>query len=50
MTEFTYMAKGPLLLKSVLANETLLKFDTTFRLLHCTLPSKILSKDKSQAT
>lgn len=50
MTEFSYMANGPLLLNSVLANETLLKFDTTFRLLHCAVPGMLISKDKSYAT
>lgn len=50
MTEFSYMAKGPLLLNSVLANETLLKFHTTFRLLHYTVPSTLISKGKPYAT
>lgn len=50
MTEFSYMAKGPLPLNSALANKTLPKFDTTFRLLHCTVPSMLISEDKSYAT
>lgn len=53
MTEFSYIAKGPLyiyLVNLVLANETLVKFDTTFRLLHCTVPSILISKNRSYAT
>lgn len=50
MTDFSYMAKGPLILNSILANETPLKFDSAFRLLHCAVPSMLISKDKFCAT
>lgn len=50
MTEITYTAKGPPLLYSVLANKTLLKCDTPFSLLHYTVPSMFISKDKYYAT
>lgn len=50
MIEITYVEKGPLLLHSVLANKTVLKFDTPFSLLHFTVPSMLTSKDKYYAT